>query len=343
MIRIGALAPLSRPGWVEAGRHLLAGLELAVADVNKSSGLDLELVVRDTAADPLKAEAAVDELAALGVVALAGEYHSVVARAAATRADALGVPFLCSSAVLDTLIDHDTNWVARLPPPQSHGWQLYANYLLAEGHTRIAVVTQPSIYWSAGTQILRDHLTTVIELDPHAVPNDLVTSGATALLLLVGTPDPAVQIVKAVRQDPRLRDLLIGAPAGQPEFPEFLKLLGENAAGIPFLRYRPEHLTPLGTQVELALTTHLAEPPSFVALEAYDTIKVLAEAIQTHAPTRADIAASWPHLTVEGTRTTISFTRTPNLPTWQWPTPPIQVTTRTSAGFQVLSAFEGSA
>jgi transposase InsO family protein len=40
------------------------------------------------------------------VAALAGEYHSVVARAAAARAAALGVPFLCSSAVLDALTEH---------------------------------------------------------------------------------------------------------------------------------------------------------------------------------------------------------------------------------------------
>src|SRR5262245_60187456 len=85
-VQIGALVPLSRPGWVEAGQHLLAGLELAVREVNGAGGIlgrPLELVVRDTAADPRRAEAAVDELARLGVAALAGEYHSVVARAAA--------------------------------------------------------------------------------------------------------------------------------------------------------------------------------------------------------------------------------------------------------------------
>src|SRR5262245_37860037 len=103
--RIGALVPLSPPGWVEAGRHLLAGLELAVRDVNDAGGGPLELVVRDTAADPLKAANAVDELAGMGVAALAGEYHSVVARAAAARAEALGLPFLCSSAVLDELTE----------------------------------------------------------------------------------------------------------------------------------------------------------------------------------------------------------------------------------------------
>ena len=124
-VQIGALVPLTPPGWVEAGRHLLAGLELAVRDVNAAGGIGgrpLELVVRDTAADPQRAAAAVDELARLGVAALAGEYHSVVARAAAARADALGLPFLCSSAVVDALTEQPTEWVARLAPPQSRGW-----------------------------------------------------------------------------------------------------------------------------------------------------------------------------------------------------------------------------
>ncbi|CAM5687744.1 hypothetical protein SCANM63S_06625 [Streptomyces canarius] len=123
-VRIGVLAPLTRPGRAEAGRPLLAGLELAVRDVNDAGGIvgrPLELVVRDTEADPRGAAAAVDELAGLGVAVVAGEYHGVVARAAAARADALGVS--CSSAVLDALTEQPTPWVARLAPPQSRGWR----------------------------------------------------------------------------------------------------------------------------------------------------------------------------------------------------------------------------
>ncbi|NUR84363.1 MAG: ABC transporter substrate-binding protein, partial [Nonomuraea sp.] len=51
-LQIGALVPLTRPGWTEAGRHLLAGLELAVEEVNDAGGIGgrpLELLVRDTA------------------------------------------------------------------------------------------------------------------------------------------------------------------------------------------------------------------------------------------------------------------------------------------------------
>ncbi|MEW1654118.1 ABC transporter substrate-binding protein [Streptomyces sp. NPDC093707] len=342
-VRIGALVPLTRPGWVEAGRHLLAGLELAVGEVNEAGGIvgrPLELVVRDTAADPQRAAAAVDEVAGLGVAALAGEYHSVVARAAAARADALGLPFLCSSAVLDALTDQPTEWVARLAPPQSRGWQIYADFLLGAGHRRIAVAAQPSVYWATGTRILRDCLAarggTVTELDMRvltsaAVCDALVDHRATALLLLVGHPEPAVPIVTSVRGDRRLAEIMIGAPAGQPEFAAWATSLGDDSAAIPFLRYLPERLSPLGARVETALRERLAEAPSFVAFEGYDTIAVLADVLRSHGADRARIAESWPRVAVEGTRGQIQFSRTPSTGVWQWARPPIQVVDRDPA------------
>ncbi|MGW6025224.1 ABC transporter substrate-binding protein [Streptomyces sp. NPDC055099] len=352
-VRIGALVPLSRPGWAEAGRHLLAGLELAVREVNDAGGIlgkPLDLLVRDTAADPLKAAAAVDELAALGVTAVVGEYHSVVARAAAVRADTLGLPYLCSSAVLDALTDEPTRWVARLSPPQSRGWRVYADFLLGAGHSRIAVATQPSVYWASGTRILRDHLAprggTVIELDmgaltPEAVCEALVDQEATALLLLVGHPEPAVPIVKAVRRDHRLADLQLGAPAGQPEFAAWAELLGDDGAAIPFLRYLPERLSPLGARVETALRERLDEAPSFVAYEGYDTVAVLAEVLRSQGADRARVAESWPRVAVEGTRGQIQFSRTPGISVWQWTRTPIQVVARDPAEpgrFRILHA-----
>ncbi|MFJ9822665.1 ABC transporter substrate-binding protein [Streptomyces sp. NPDC101151] len=352
-VRLGALVPLTRPGWVEAGRHLLAGLDLAVREVNDAGGIDgrpLELVVRDTAADPERAAAAVDELAGLGVAAVAGEYHSVVARAAAVRADALGVPFLCSSAVLDALTEVPTEWVARLAPAQSHGWRIYADFLLGAGRRRIAVATQPSVYWASGARVLRDHLAarggTVVELDtnaltPEALCDALVDHGATALLLLVGHPEPAVPIVRAVRGDRRLVEILIGAPAGQPELAEWAAALGEDGAGIPFLRYLPERLGPLGERVGKELRERLGEAPSFVAFEGWDTVAVLTAVLRSHGTDRAAIAKSWPRVAVEGTRGPIRFSRTPGISVWQWVWTPIQVVDRDPAEpdrFRILHA-----
>jgi ABC-type branched-subunit amino acid transport system substrate-binding protein len=342
-VQIGALVPLSRPGWVEAGRQLLAGLELAVDDANAAGGVagrPLELVVADTAADPHRATAAVDELARLGVAALAGEYHSVVARAVATRADAVGLPYLCSSAVLDALTEQPTEWVARLAPAQSHGWRSYADFLLSAGHSRVAVVAESSVYWASGARILRNHLAprggTVIELDvralaPAAVCDELVDNRATALLLLVGHPEPAVSIVRSVRRDRRLAEVVIGAPAGQPEFAEWAASLGEDGAAIPFLRYLPGRLGPLGARVGTALRERLAAAPSFVAFEGYDTVAVLAEMLRSHGVDRARTAGSWPRVAVEGTRGQIRFSRTPGISVWQWAWPPVQVVDRDPA------------
>ncbi|MCX5386859.1 ABC transporter substrate-binding protein [Streptomyces sp. NBC_00083] len=343
---IGALVPLSRPGWVEAGHHLLAGLELAVRDVNASGGVagrPLRLEVRDTAADPDRAAAAVEELAGLEVAAVTGEFHSVAARAAAERAHALGVPYLCSSAVLDALTGQPTDSVARLAPAQSHGWRVYGDFLLAAGHRRVAVATQPSLYWASGTRILRDHLAphgaTVVELDmsalsPEALCAALVEHRASALLLLVGHPEPAAPIVTSVRRDPRLAGLLIGAPAGQPELPGWAELLGADGAAIPFLRYLPERPTPLGRRVGSALRDGLGRAPSFVAFEGYDAILVLADALRTRGA-----AGAWPDVAVEGTRGEIRFSRVPGIGVWQWAWAPVQVADRDPADparFRVL-------
>jgi hypothetical protein len=116
-------------------------------------------------------------------------------------------------------------------------------------------------------------------------------------------------------------------------------LLGNDGAAIPFLRYLPERLSPLGARVETALRERLAEAPSFVAFEGYDTVAVLADVLRSHGADRARTA--WPRLAVEGTRGQIRFSRTPGISVWQWAWTPIQVVDRDPAEpdrFRILHA-----
>jgi hypothetical protein len=169
----------------------------------------------------------------------------------------------------------------------------------------------------------------------------LAGNRAAALLLLVGYPEPAVSIVKAVRRDQRLAEIMIGAPAGQPGFAEWATLLGADSAAIPFLRYLPERLSPLGARVETALRERLAEAPSFVAFEGYDAVTVLADVLRSHDADRARIAESWPRVAVKGTRGQIQFSRTPGISVGQWAWTPIQVVDRDPAQpdrFRILRA-----
>ena len=300
-------------------------------------GRSLELVVRDTGADPERAVAAVDELAQFGVVALAGEFHSVVARAVAGRAEALALPYLCSSAVLDQLTDQPAEWVARLAPEQSRGWHIYADFLLNAGHRHVAVVAESSPYWSAGLGILRDGLAAlggnVVELDATdsagtTFCDELVASQATALLVLTGYPQPAVSLVRSVRRDQRLETILIGAPAGQPELTEWLSVLGVDGAGISFLRYLPEQLSPVGRRIDSALRDRLSVAPSFVAFEGYDAIVVLAQALRSHGGHRVPAGEFWRRVAVHGSRGQIRFARTSASSVWQWTSAPVQVADR---------------
>lgn len=43
------------------------------------------------------------------------------------------------------------------------------------------------------------------------------------------------------------------------------------------------------------------------------------------------IAEAWPHVTVEGTRGRIRFSRAPGIGVWQWTWPPVQVVDRDPA------------
>jgi len=164
---------------------------------------------------------------------------------------------------------------------------------------------------------------TVLELDGASfAPDELLAESATALLLLVGHPEPAVSIVRAVRADPRLNDVLIGAPAGQPELADWVAALGRAGAGIPFLRYLPRSPD---RRVDAALRAHLGGPASFVAFEGYDTIAVLTELVHRHGTDRSAIAAGWSSVAIRGSRGTITFARVPGIDVWQWPAAPIQV------------------
>ena len=296
-----------------------------------STGDLLELVVRDAAADPLRAAAAVDELVDLGVAVLAGEYHSIAARSIAARAEKRGVPFLCSSAVLDSLTDTPSYRVARLAPAQSHGWRIYADFLMT-ACSRIAVATEPSLYWQSGLRIVRDHLTsnggTVLELDtrvldPDGVREALADSQATALLLLSGCPEPAASIVATVRGSRRTADVLIGAPAGQPEFTDWVSALGADGAGIPFLRYMPREFRPHGARIATALRERVSQAPSFVAFEGYDTVAVIAAALASRRADRLRAAETWSAVAVDASRGHIRFSRVPESSVWQWAWPPL--------------------
>jgi ABC-type branched-subunit amino acid transport system substrate-binding protein len=264
-----------------------------------------------------------------------GEYHSAIARPVADLALRLDLPFVCSSATIDRLTDAPADTVARLAAAQSHGWRVYADHLLAAGRRHVAIAIQPDVYWSAGAAILEARLRAggarcaridVTGLSDAAVADrPRAVDDLGALLLLVAYPEPAAGIVRALRADRRFDRTLVGDPAGRAEFREWLDLLGDDGLGVPYLRYVAGALSEPGADVAERLAERLGEPPSFVALEGYDTMLVVGEALRLAGGDRERLGRALGAVDVRGTRGRIRFTRTRGVPVLQWAWPPVQV------------------
>ncbi|UCC86450.1 MAG: ABC transporter substrate-binding protein [Anaerolineales bacterium] len=95
-VKIGALAPLSAPGSVTGGAAMTAAFEIAVEEINAAGGVlgkPVELVLVDTEGLPERGTAAMVRLINQEqVVGVVGEYHSAVGLTAKEVAHANGVP-----------------------------------------------------------------------------------------------------------------------------------------------------------------------------------------------------------------------------------------------------------
>jgi ABC-type branched-subunit amino acid transport system substrate-binding protein len=178
-------------------------MDLAVDQINGTGGLfgrPLELRFSDTRGIPAVGEGAARDLHAQGASVLLGEYHSVVADAI-SASTWLQIPFICSSAVLDSITARRSPWVFRICPPQSRGWGLFARYVQEAGFRRIVSLVEPSPYWNSGAGIIRRVLTASnvevveVEIGRQGDVNQAVAkvlsnlSPRLFILLLVGYPE----------------------------------------------------------------------------------------------------------------------------------------------------------
>ena len=358
-IRLGGVGPLTPPGIASAGRELLAGMEIAVEEANADGGIagrPLELLFEDTRGLPAAAVEALERLRSAGACALVGEFHSVVTETLAEQADRTGIPFLASSATLDAITARRSPYVFRLAPPQSYGWTVYADFLLARGFRHVIEIIREDVYWNGGAAVLRQRLEPAgVRVSRVAVGADepapviaerieaLTSSPHPAIaLLLVGYPEPLGEIVRELaRRDLMDGGLELGDPAGRAIFPDWWDTVGEHGAGVPYLSYElPGRLTPTGRHVAKAFRERHGRDPSFVALEGYDTIAVLARALERAPHLDAEsICAALRTVEAPATRGVVRFAVEPEgVVHQQWAWPPVCVAARGEPGTPLSEA-----
>ena len=149
--KVGGLAPLSAPGSVTGGEAMRDAMLLAERDVNASGGVlgcDLEVVITDTEGLPEKATAMMEKLITQdGVVAVGGGYHSSVGVASKDVANARGIPVVFAETWNDTITGDKQKYIFRIAPLSSWAsgviWQFAAQ---APGVKKVAIVTENTDY-----------------------------------------------------------------------------------------------------------------------------------------------------------------------------------------------------
>lgn len=341
-ILVGGLGPLTTPGIPQAGEELLTGMELAVDLISRAGGLlgrPLELRFADTRGIPAAGEALAQSLQAEGASVLLGGYHSVVADAI-SASTWLQVPFICSSAVLDSITARRSPLVFRICPPPSRGWRLFARYIEEAGYRRVVSLIEPNIYWSSGARIIRWSLTkSTSELVEIEIARQGDVSPAVAeilsylsprllILLLVGYPEPLRSLVAGLRQELPDAGIALGDPAGRTIFTTWNETVGHVYGSVPFLCYLiPSRLTPTGKEFVAAYRKRVGRDPSFVAFEGYDSVLAFAEAVRRAGTPDADeLVQALRDVSIDGTRATISFgTEDEGVVHQQWQSAPLCV------------------
>lgn len=150
-IKIGGLAPLSAPGAVGGGEAMRDAMMIAEKDINAAGGVlgcDVEVVIADTEGLPEKAAAVMEKLITQdGVVGVGGGYHSSVGVASKDVANNLKIPVVFAETWNDTITGDMQKYIFRIAPLSS--WAsatLYKAALEMPGIEKVAIMTENTDY-----------------------------------------------------------------------------------------------------------------------------------------------------------------------------------------------------
>lgn len=150
-IKIGVLVPLSGDN-ARFGTEMLNGAQLAAADLNAAGGVlgrDIEIVSGDDACDPDTAGASAEQLAATGIVGVAGGYCSGAAVPASAALSAKGLPYISAYATNPALTDRGLQTVFRIPGRDDQQAAFAARFLAGPGQARkLAILHNDTLYAS---------------------------------------------------------------------------------------------------------------------------------------------------------------------------------------------------
>lgn len=357
-IKIGGVTALSAPGAVESGRAMQQGMEIAVQELNAMGGVlgqKVELVMGDTAGLPEKGTAVMERLIGKDkVVAVTGEVHSSVALAEIEVTHRYGVPIVIGEAWSDDITARQYPEVFRITVANSLVYAIAVDWIKAVGFKHVAVIGENSDWGLGVVKIFNDKLSALgIKVTSFNAERTVQDFTPQLLKLKNASPRPDLLIngftgtgeYLMVKQAYELglaptRGTALFAAGVEATVPDFWKAVGKagvytivNPAGLSGI---PK--TPVSDRFAKTFKAKHQRDPDVVAMEGYDGIVLIAEAIRAAKSTDPKkIEAALRAIKWEGTRGTIWFSRDKS-PTWmyqQWPEVPVFVIQYTKEGQEV--------
>jgi len=150
-IKIGALAPFSAPGSVTGGTAMKAAFEIAVEEINAAGGVlgkPVELVLVDTEGLPERGTAAMERLITQDkVVGVVGEYHSAVGLTAKEVAHEYHVPTIFAETWSDKITNVQYPEVFRIAPVSSLVSAVDAEFVASlPGVSKVVIMSENTGY-----------------------------------------------------------------------------------------------------------------------------------------------------------------------------------------------------
>lgn len=297
-IKIGATVPLSAPGSVTGGRAMQTAFNIAVAEINAAGGilgLPVDVVFYDTSSLPERGTAAMEYFVTQEcVVGVVGEYHSSAGVAMKEISHKYHMPTVFSETWNDTITGVGYEEVFRVAPTSSMVASADANYIDALGAEFVVIVSENSDYGVPAAEATTEKLTERgIEAETYLGEMGTQDFGSVIARIQEGTTPDVVLVLLTGETSYNFEQQ--AAEAGLMPTAETVCIANQVAinstdfwANVPdgnYCVFRKVGLVPaLAGEVTKVFEAEYRKSfdrfPESYALEAYDSMMIMASAIE---------------------------------------------------------------
>jgi branched-chain amino acid transport system substrate-binding protein len=324
--KMGVIVPLSAPGSVTGGTAMKAAYEIALEEVNAAGGIlgqQVEMILLDTEGLPERGTTAMERLINQeGVTAVVGGYHSAVGLAAKEVAHDNHVPVVFAETWNDDITGAGYEEVFRIAPRSSDVAKIDAEFIATLNPEFVVIMTENTGYGIPAAEQTTELLTAAgIESETFSADIGTLDFAPVVERIKAGRPPEVILVLltgetgfnfaqQAAEAGLGPQDVVVVCNQAASDSDSFWAAVPDgqlclyHAIGLPNALWTDQ--TKAFAEKYVALTGR-ARPESY-AMEAYDSLKLMAQAINEAGTDEADaVIAALENISYDGALGRIYF------------------------------------